>query len=267
MLSKLSVKKPYTVVVAIILVLILGIVSYTRMSVDLIPSVNLPYAVVITTYGGATPEKVEQVVTSPLEEVMASVNNVKNINSISSENISFIILEFNEDTNMDSAIIELRENLDLVSSYFTDEIGNPMIMKINPDMMPIISMSATVEGMSDKETAIYIENKIIPQLKSVDGVASVSSTGLIKNMIDVTLLDEKIQNVNDSVMEFYMKKAMEAANAEVSRQQLNMRIEPNAEGEDENNQVDNSMQNISSQLEITKELISNILKGSPLIIL
>lgn len=261
MLSKLSVKKPYTVVVAIILVLILGIVSYTRMSVDLIPSVNLPYAVVITTYGGATPEKVEQVVTSPLEEVMASVNNVKNINSISSENISFIILEFNEDTNMDSAIIELRENLDLVSSYFTDEIGNPMIMKINPDMMPIISMSATVEGMSDKETAIYIENKIIPQLKSVDGVASVSSTGLIKNMIDVTLLDEKIQNVNDSVMEFYMKKAMEAANAEVSRQQLNMRIEPNAEGEDENNQVDNSMQNISSQLEITKELISNILKG------
>lgn len=221
MLAKFSVKKPYTVAVAILLVLILGVVSYTHMSVDLIPSINLPFAIVTTTYAGATPEKVEQVVTSTLEQVMASVNNVKNINSISSENISMIVLEFNEDTNMDSAVIELRENLDMVSSYLPDEVGSPMIMKLNPDMMPIVTMSASIEGMSDKESAIFVEEKIIPQLKSVEGVASVTATGLIENMIDVTLSEGKIKKVNDDILEFYTNKS----------------------------------------IEITKELITNILKG------
>lgn len=263
MLAKFSVKKPYTVAVAIILVLILGVVSYTHMSVDLIPSINLPYAVVTTTYIGATPEKVEQVVTSPLEQVMASVNNVKNINSISSENVSIVILEFNEDTNMDSAIIELRENLDMVSSYFPEEIGNPTIMKINPDMMPIVTVSASIEGMSDKESARYIEDKIMPELKSVEGVASVSATGLVQNIIDITLLDEKIKDVNNNITEFYMKKAIEMANIAKGNMELNMQINPSIPNTNEDNLGSNNQINSNTpiQIEITKELINNILKG------
>ncbi|QSX05506.1 efflux RND transporter permease subunit [Sedimentibacter sp. zth1] len=251
MLSKFSVKKPYTVVVAIVLVLILGVVSYTKMSIDLIPSVNLPYAVVTTTYLGATPEKVEQVVTSPLEQVMASVNNIKNINSISAENMSIIILEFNEDTNMDSATIELRENLDMVSSFFPDEIGNPAIMKINPDMMPIMVMSASIEGMSDEESATYIEDKLVPLIKSVEGVASVSTTGLVENMIDVTLSKEKIANVNADISEFYAKKAMEMM---VGNQIIDI------EQSQEQSQMPSNQQGMQ-KMEITKELVSNILKG------
>ena len=173
------------------------------------------------------------------------------------------ILEFNEDTNMDSAIIELRENLDMVSSYFPEEIGSPTIMKINPDMMPIVTVSASIEGMSDKESARYIEDKIMPELKSVEGVASVSATGLVQNIIDITLSDEKIKDVNDNVTEFYMKKAMEMANLVKGNMELNMQINPSIPNTNEDNLGSNNQINSNTpiQIEITKELINNILKG------
>lgn len=237
MLSKFSVKKPYTVVVAIILVLILGVVSYTKMTVDLIPSINLPYAVIATSYIGASPEEVETVVTSTLEQTMASVNNIKNISSISSENMSMIILEFNEDTNMDSAMIEMRESLDMVTAYFPEEIGSPMIFKLNPDMMPIAVISTSVEGMTDQESAKYIEDNIIPEIKSVDGVASVTPSGLIENMIDVTLSEVKINALKEKIQGIITEALGTATFPE------------------------NALTTDISSVEITKEMIAGILSG------
>ena len=121
MLSKFSVKKPYTVIVAIVLVVILGFVSYSKMTMDLLPSINMPYAVITTTYSGASPETVERTVTATLEQSMASVDNVEEVNSVSSEGISMVILKFHEDADMDSAMIEMRENLDLVEPYYEDQ--------------------------------------------------------------------------------------------------------------------------------------------------
>ena len=103
MFSKFSVKKPFTILVAVIIILVLGVVSYMNMTVDLIPSFNLPYAVISTTYVGASPEEVEQKVTGPLEQGMASINNISEVSSVSNENVSMVILKFNEDTNMDTA--------------------------------------------------------------------------------------------------------------------------------------------------------------------
>ena len=143
MLSRLSVKKPYTVVVAVVLVLILGVVSFTKMNTDLLPSMNLPYAIVMTTYQGASPETVEMAVTKPIEQSMATVTSIENVSSVSQENVSLVILEFAETANMDSATIEMRENLDLIGSYWDDSVGKPIIMKLNPDMMPV--MVAAVE--------------------------------------------------------------------------------------------------------------------------
>ncbi|NLA11951.1 MAG: efflux RND transporter permease subunit, partial [Firmicutes bacterium] len=100
MLSQFSVKRPYTVLVAAILVLVLGIVSFTGMRTDLLPDIELPYIVVVTTYPGASPEQVEQTVTRPLESVLSSAGGLKNISSISSENSSIVILEFAQETNM-----------------------------------------------------------------------------------------------------------------------------------------------------------------------
>lgn len=117
MLSKFSVKKPYTVMVGIVLVLILGVVSFMNMTTDLLPDINLPYALVMTTYPGASPEEVETVVTKPVEQAMATVSNIENIQSVSSENVSMVILEFSQTTNMDSVSLEMRENLDQIESY------------------------------------------------------------------------------------------------------------------------------------------------------
>ena len=92
MLGKFSVKKPYTVLVAVILIIVLGVVSFTRMSTDLLPNISLPYVIVMTTYPGASPETVEMTVTKPVESSMATVSNIKEISSVSSENYSMVIL-------------------------------------------------------------------------------------------------------------------------------------------------------------------------------
>ena len=120
MLSRYSVKKPYTVVVAVVLVLILGVVSFTKMNTDLLPSMDMPYAMVMTTYPGASPETVEQTVTRPIEQSMATVSNITNVSSVSSENASVVILEFSEDANMDSVTLEMRENLDQIKGYWDE---------------------------------------------------------------------------------------------------------------------------------------------------
>jgi len=109
MISRFSVKKPYTILVAVVLVIILGVVSFTKMTADLLPSINLPYVIVMTTYPGANPETVELAVTKPVEQSMATVSNIENISSVSAENYSMVILEFAQTTNMDSVSLE---NLD-----------------------------------------------------------------------------------------------------------------------------------------------------------
>ena len=153
MLSRFSVKKPYTVIVGIVLVIILGVVSLSKMSTDLLPSINLPYAIVVTTYPGASPEQVESTVTQPIEGVMASTSNIKNISSISSNDTSMVVLEFEQTANMDSITVEMRESLDQISGYWPDTVGNPIIMKLNPDMMPIMIAAVEVEGMDSLEVS------------------------------------------------------------------------------------------------------------------
>ena len=160
MLARFSVKKPYTVVVAVVLVLILGVVSFTKMNTDLLPSMDLPYAIVMTTYQGASPETVETVVTKPIEQSMATVTSIENVSSISQENISLVILEFEETANMDSATIEMRENLDQISSYWDDSVGKSIIMKLNPDMMPVMVAAVEVEGMKDTEVTDFVTEQI-----------------------------------------------------------------------------------------------------------
>ena len=201
MISKFSVKKPYTVIVAVVLVIILGVVSFTKMSTDLLPSMDLPYAIVMTTYPGASPETVEQTVTKPIEQSMATVSNIKNVSSMSSENASVVILEFGESTNMDSVTLEMRENLDQIKGYWDDSVGNPIIMKLNPDMMPVLVAAADVDGMSAAEVTDYIENNVQSELESIDGVARISVSGNVTESIQVQISQEKLDAVNQKVQD------------------------------------------------------------------
>ena len=200
MISKFSVKKPYTVLVAIVLIIVLGIVSFTKMTTDLLPSMELPYAVIITTYIGASPEEVEQTVTAPIEEAMATINNIKNITSSSSENYSMVVLEFNTDANMDAATIDMRESLDQISSYWDDSISSPIIMKLNPDMMPVMVAAVDVDGMDAIELTQYVEDEIAPNLEALNGVASVTVIGDVTESVKITISQEKIDALNEDII-------------------------------------------------------------------
>lgn len=199
MLSKLSVKKPYTVIVGVILVIVLGAVSLTKMTTDLLPDMSLPYALVITTDMGASPEKVESDVTAPVEASMATTSSIKNVSSASYDNYSMVILEYEQNANMDSVIIEIQQKLDQLEGSFPDGAGKPMIMQIDPDMMPVMVASADVEGMTQSEISDYVENELSPVFESIDGVASVSTTGTVEENIHVTLDQDKIDALNQKI--------------------------------------------------------------------
>ena len=201
MLSRYSVKKPYTVVVAVVLVLILGVVSFTKMNTDLLPSMDMPYAMVMTTYPGASPETVEQTVTRPIEQSMATVSNITNVSSVSSENASVVILEFSEDANMDSVTLEMRENLDQIKGYWDESVGNPMIMKLNPDMLPVFVAAVDMDGLTAPQTTDYVENHILQEMESIAGVARVSVSGGVTEQIRVELQQDKIDGVNQKVQD------------------------------------------------------------------
>lgn len=206
MLSKFSVRKPYTVLVGVVLVLVLGYLSFTNMSTDFLPSMEMPYAIVMTQYPGASPEEVELTVSSPVESAMARINNVKNIQSVSNANMSIVILEFEDGTDMNGTTIDMRESLDTISSYWDDGVGSPTIMKINPDMMPIMVAALDYEGLSSSEVSKKANDDIIPEIESVGGVASVQSVGQVEEKIDVVLQEDKIEEMNKKVQKALDKK-------------------------------------------------------------
>ena len=215
MLGKFSVKKPYTVLVGVILVIVLGVVSFTRMSTDLLPSISLPYVIVMTTYPGASPETVEMVVTKPVEASMATVSNIEQISSVSSENYSVVIMEFAQSTDMNAVSLEIRENLDQIKSFWDDSVGNPIIMKLNPDMLPIMIAAVGGVGMTSAEVSEMTQNTVIPELESIEGVASASATGLLEESVNVIIRQEKIDAINVQVFG-YIDDEMEEAVQELA---------------------------------------------------
>ena len=144
-MSKYCVKKPFTVVVAVIMVIVLGVISFTSMTTDLLPAMELPYVMVVTSYPGASPERVEAAVTAPLEAGLGTVSGVKNVTSTSSENVSMVALEFEQDTNMDSAMVALSTALDQIKGALPDTAQNPMLMQLSPDMLPVMIASVDMD--------------------------------------------------------------------------------------------------------------------------
>lgn len=199
MISKFSVKKPYTVLVGVLLIIVLGVVSLTRMTTDLLPDMSLQYALIITTDMGASPEKVEMEVTAPIEAAMATTTGIKNVGSMSYNSYSIVTCEYDQNVNMDSVVIEIQQSLDQLSGYWGDNIGTPMIMRINPDMLPVMTAAVDVEGMSALELADYVDNELSPALESLEGVASVSASGQLEETVVITLDQTKIDAVNTLV--------------------------------------------------------------------
>ncbi|MGN0338925.1 MAG: efflux RND transporter permease subunit [Lachnospira sp.] len=199
-MGKFSVKKPFTILVMVVAVIILGIVSLTGMTTDLLPEISLPYMMVITTYPGASPEKVESTVCEPMESALGSISGVKNVYSMAYENYGIVELEFVDGTNMDSAMVKVSSALDSVEAALPDECGTPNIMEISADMMASIYLAVSCDGKDIQETSRFVEDTVIPYLERQDGVTSVSAMGLVENSIVVELNADKVDILNDKIL-------------------------------------------------------------------
>ncbi len=199
MLAKFSVKKPMTVFVAVILVILLGVVAFTRMTPDLLPNLDFPYVVIVTSYPGASPEQVETEITRPVEQSVATLDNIVDIQSVSSEYMSMLILEFSEDANMDATTMNIREQLDQLGASWSDAVGQPYILKINPNMLPVNVSAIACEGYSTAALSTLVEDTLLPQLEGIEGVASVTASGMVEESIQVLFDEQRIDALNESI--------------------------------------------------------------------
>ena len=215
MLAKFSVKKPLTVLVAVILVLILGFVSFTSMTPDLLPNMDFPMAVLMTTYPGASPEEVETTVTKPLEQSMATLENISAVTSSSGESYSILFLEFNDSVNMDAISVDIREKISLIEGAWPESVGTPYLMKINPNILPVMIAAVDLDGADVTELTSFLNDTLINKLEGVAGVASISTSGAIEKQMNVLLSQEKIDAVNEK-MQAALADQFDKADAELA---------------------------------------------------
>ncbi len=209
-MSKFSVKKPFTVLVGVIVALILGVVSLMKMQLDLLPEISLPYLIVVTTYPGASAQKVETEICEPMESTLGVISGVENVYSICSENYGMVELEFRDDIDIDSAMVKVSAALNSLESTLPDECGTPTIMEISADMLASMYLAVGMDGMEIEELSQFVEDDIVPAFERIDGVASVSKLGLVEKTIQVELDQEKVDALNDKILALADDKFAEA---------------------------------------------------------
>lgn len=220
-ISELSIKRSVTTTMLVLLVILLGIISLGRISLDLFPNLNFPMAAVITNYSGVGPNEIETMVTRPLENALATSTNITSISSTSGVGQSLILLEFNWGTNMDFATLDMREKIDLIEGFFPDEVDKPLVVTFDPSIMPILQIGITGDedqiGLKDT-----VEDKIIPRLERLEGVASVGLAGGLTREILIELDQTKLTNYGitlTNIAQTLMLENMSLSGGRVSRGQ------------------------------------------------
>lgn len=197
-ISSLSVRRPVTILMVIFIIVLLGVVSLSRLPIDLLPKIEVPVAIVSTSYAGVGPQEIEKLITKPVEESIATVGDIKNVSSSSSEGNSLVIAEFNYGTDMDFASLEMREKIDMIKGFLPDDASSPMVMKIDPNAMPIMVVSLS----GDKDLA-YIQSLAEDEMKSkierLEGVASVDIMGGYENQVEIKVNRQKLQGYGLSI--------------------------------------------------------------------
>lgn len=276
-MSKFSVKKPLTIFVAVIAVLVLGVVAYMKMTPDLLPNMDFPYVMIMTTYPGATPEKVEQEITKPMEQSMSTLEHIKEVTSTSSENVSMVMLEFEESVNMDTIGVDIQQKIVTMSAAWDDMVGTPYVLKINPSMLPVEVASVAMEGMDTIELTEFLNDTLMNKLEGIPGVARISTTGMIEQelhvILDQDLIDAANQKVvdaingelDDAAAELKDKKGeLEDAKDEMSdaQKELDKGADALVKGEKELNTKKEEL--LKAQEELNKQLITAKLARVPI---
>lgn len=211
MLAKFSVKKPFTILVAVVLILVLGYVSVGKMTPDLLPDMSFPYIVLFTAYPGASPEEVEATVTKPLEQAMSSLDHISSVTSSSSENYSTVYLTFEDGTDVDMASIDVQKAIGVVSASWDDMVGTPIMMELSSDLIPVTVAAVYAENMDSLSLSAFVRDTLMPRLEGVTGVASVTASGLIERQVEIELDDDKLEALNERIYAAIDEEFEEAA--------------------------------------------------------
>ena len=183
---------------AVIIIIILGFVSLGKTNIDLLPDVEFPIAVVITTYPGATSEEVESMVTKPVEKMISSAENIKSITSTSDPNVSVIEVTFNWGVDLDIATMELREKLDLAKKTLPDGADEPVVSKMDPSLMPALVVGL-LGDRSDTLLKQIAEDEIVKPIERLEGVSAVRIVGGVERQIRVFLMPDKMEGYGISI--------------------------------------------------------------------
>lgn len=192
-ISKICVKRPVATFMAILICMSFGLLGMATLKMDLMPNMNIPVALVLTTYDGAGPEEIERLITKPIEQAVSSVSGLDELQSSSSNGVSTVVVQFTTDKNIDSAAQDIREKVDLVKGTLPDDASEPMIAQIDINSMASMYISAAVAGKDSSEIRELIEDEIVPRLERVNGVGSVNVSGGNEREIKVVLNQEKIR--------------------------------------------------------------------------
>ena len=220
-MEKFSVKKPFTVLVAVVMILILGFVAVTKMDTNLLPNVNTPYLMVVTVYPGASPERVESEVSDVLQNSL-TVPGVSKITATSAENYSLLLMEFTEDTDMNSALVKVSNKLDQAKSDLPSTCLTPSIIEYSLNMNAFMTVAVSREGADQYELSEFIQNTLVPEVQRKGGVSSVSSSGLVEKLVQVQLNQDKIDEINAKLLELIdtqlaaARSQLESAEAQIT---------------------------------------------------
>jgi len=191
------IKHRVTTIMACVMITIFGVMGFSKLPLALLPDIEMPMAVVYSTYSGAGPQEVENLVTRTLESACASVSGMEELRSVSSEGSSMVMITFADGTNMDNALVDLREKVDLVKNYLPDGASAPMVMSINVDALPVVQIA--LKGTSLSSLQSIAEDTISPALERIDGVASVDILGGYSNEIAVETYGDKLAGYHLSI--------------------------------------------------------------------
>ena len=199
MISRFSVSKPFTIFVAVVIVLIFGVVALTRMTPDLFPNMNAPVAIVLTADPGASAEEAEREITEPLEQQLATLPNVDQLSSVSADNYSYISLVFTDDVNMDAISVDIRDKVEQIKDTLPEGASNPIVMKINLNMIPVAVAAVSMKDKDAAEVSSFTRDKLLTPLEGTEGVASVAAMGMIDDGLQIVLDQEKIDALNSDI--------------------------------------------------------------------
>ena len=220
-MEKFSVKKPFTVLVAVIMVLMLGFVSISNMQTNLLPDVSTPYLMVVTVYPGASPERVESEVSDVMQNALGTVAGVENITATSAENYSLLLMQFSDGTDMNSAMVKVSNKVDQTTSSLPSSCLTPSIIEYSLNMNAFMTVAVSREGSDVYDLSDFVSDTLVPYVERKGGVSSVSTNGLIEKMVQVQLSQEKINAINEKLLEVIdvqladARKQLESAEAQI----------------------------------------------------